>query len=301
MVTRPSINRQRGLYRIGRYDEAGENYRILLDKLPGSSAFSRQAVLAELRGNLPLAEQFWKAAIDTDRSDAPENAAWARVQLGAFYFTTGKLESAKGQFETALKVYPAYPAALAGLGRVAAARHDDSKAIEHYRAATAAVPQPEYIAALADLYTRDNQPQQASRQTSLMGVFSQLFEANGIRNDLTLILFDLDHGNAGPETLERARLAFEERPSLAAADIYAWALYRNGRLEDAQAYSERALRLGTQEPLYLFHAAVIAHARRDDGTARTHLERLMALNPEFSVMHSAEAAALLKQLKAASK
>ncbi len=282
---------------LGRYDEAGENYRLFLDNAPGSSAFSRQAAIAEVRGNLPLAEQFWKAAMDADRADAPENAAWARVQLGTLYFTTGKLDLSKEQLESALRVYPGYPSALAGLGRVAAARGDYSQAIERYRAANAGIPQPEYVAALADVYTRDGKPGPATQQAALMGVFSQLFQANGIRNDLTLILFDLDHGQASPATVDRARLAYEERPSLAAADIYAWALYRTGNLDEAEAYASQALRLGTQEPLYLFHAAVIAAARGDSTAARLRIERVLALNPQFAVLQSTEAAALAGQLK----
>ena len=106
------------------YDPATTNYRVYLDKAPGSSAFSRQASIAELNGNVPLAEQFWQAAIDADRTGSPETSAWARVQLGTLYFNTGQIDKAGQQFNTAVQVFPGYHAALAGQGQILAARKD---------------------------------------------------------------------------------------------------------------------------------------------------------------------------------
>ena len=282
---------------VGKYDEATENYRVYLEKAAGSSAFARQAVLAELRGNVPLAEQFWQAAIGSDRSDAPEGAAWAQVQLGNLQFANGLLGSAGTAFETALKVYPGYPAAEAGVARVATAQGESAKAIAFYQKSTAAVPQPEYVAALGDLLQQAGRTAEAQRQFGLIDVIRQLFDANGVRNDLTLILFALDHGATGPETLERAQTAYEQRPSLAAADVYAWALYRAGRYDEARTKSSEALRLGTKDPLFLFHAGMIAKAQGDTAAARDLLGRLKTLNARFSPLHAAEAAQALKEVQ----
>lgn len=280
---------------LGNYAAASEHYGFFLEKAPGFSAFSRQAALAELRGNLPLAEQFWKAAIDADRADVPENSAWARVQLGTFYFTTGRLKESKAEFERALEVYPGYAAAVAGKARVAAARGDDDEAIELYRLATATVPQPDYVAALGDALQRAGKSAEVERQFALMGAIKTLFKANGVRSDLTLILFELDHGRDAAALAAEARLAYEERPSVAGADLYAWALYRAGRLDEARRLSDEALAQGTQDPMLLFHAGTIAFAQGDLEAARGRLEAVKKLNPEFSVLHAAEAADLLRR------
>jgi Flp pilus assembly protein TadD len=116
-----------------------------------------------------------------------------------------------------------------------------------------------------------------------------LFESNGIRNDLTLILFQLDHEPVDDALVASAGAAYGVRPSIAAADAYGWALYRAGRFEEAEKYAAEALHLGTKEPLYLFHAGMIAAARGDSATARQHLEAALELNPNFHPLH-AEAA-----------
>jgi tetratricopeptide (TPR) repeat protein len=130
-----------------------------------------------------------------------------------------------------------------------------------------------------------------------MGAIGQLFDANGVRNDLTLTLFALDHGQATPDALERARIAYEDRPSLAAADVYAWALYRAGDFAAARQHAEEALRLGTKEPLYLFHAGMIANAQGDTAAAISYLASARKLNGHFSVAFAGEAATTLKQLQ----
>lgn len=269
------------LMALGRYDEAGAAYRAYLDKAPGFSAFSRQAVFAETYGNIDVAVQFWKAAIDSTKVESPVDSAWARVQLGNFYATVGQLDEASDELGTALRVYPGYALALAGEGRVAAMRGDYKKAEGLYQQAVAKIPSPEFVAPLVDVAAAAGDRAEAERQAALLGAIGQLFEANGIRNDLTLILFKLDHGQAGPETLAAAKAAYEERPSLAAADVYAWALYRAGQFEEAKGYSKEALRLGTREPLYLFHAGMIARANGDEARAQESFAQAARINPRF--------------------
>jgi tetratricopeptide (TPR) repeat protein len=273
------------LLALGRYDEAGADYRLLLEKAAGPAAHARNAALAEVYGNTDLAAQFWQAAIDSDSQDAPEASAWARVQLANLHWLTGNLDRASYEYETALTVFPGYGAAEAGLGRVAAAEGDDSEAIEHYQRAVAVQPLPEWVDALGDLLMRDGQATEAERQFALVRAMGQLYDANGVLNDLTLILFELDHSGDPTTLVERARQAYEARPSLAAADTHAWALYRAGRRDEARVKSDEALRLGTKDPLYLFHAAVIADAQGDIAAARDFLKSLHELNPQFSVQH----------------
>ncbi len=284
------------LMALGRYDEAGAAYRAYLDKAPGFSAFSRQAVFAETYGNVDVAVQFWNAAIDSTKVESPVDSAWARVQLGNLYATNGRLDAASKQLSTALRVYPEYALALAGEGRVAAMRGDYRKAEGLYQQAVAKLPSPEFIAPLVDVAAAAGDTAEAERQAALIGAIGQLFEANGIRNDLTLILFKLDHGQARPATLAAAKAAYEDRPSLAAADLYAWALYRSGQFEEAKGYSKEALRLGTKEPLYLFHAGMIAKASGDSAAARSFLGSALELNSQFHPRFAEEASAALKEL-----
>ena len=281
---------------LGQYDQATANYRTYLEKAPGSSAFSREASIAELNGNVPLAEQFWQAAIDADRTGSPETSAWARVQLGTLYFNIGQIDKASEQFNTAAKVFPGYHAALAGQGKVLAARKDYSGAIEKYTQATAHVPVADYVAALVDLNNQVGNAAQAKRSDGLMAAIDQLYQANGIVAELSVIIYGTDHGAEPVALLARAREAYADRPGVQAADTLAWALYRAGKLDEAAEYIQHALRFNTQDPLFHFHAGMIANARGDSVAARDHLQRVHDLNPRFSVLHAPEAEVALKAL-----
>ena len=283
---------------LGRYKEAGDDYRKYLELAPGFSAFSREAIYAETNGNIALAEQFWTAAINATRLESPIDSAWARVQLGNLQAANGKLDDAEAEFDMALKVFPRYPLAEAGQARVATMRGDFDEALALYAAVVAKFPSPEFVAPYAEAALAAGETAVAARQAALMTALGALSEANGIRNDLTLILFELDHGDAAA-ALPKAEAAYRERPSLAAADSYAWALYRAGRFDEAAEFSTEALRLGTKEPLYFFHAGVIAAARGDAAGSDQLLRSALDINPEFHPIHAREAELTLKQLEAA--
>jgi Flp pilus assembly protein TadD len=87
-----------------------------------------------------------------------------------------------------------------------------------------------------------------------------------------------------------ARAAHDARPSVQADDVLAWALYRNGRCAEAQRYSTRALRLGTEDALAFFHRGVIERCLGNDDAARRWLRRALDLNAGFSPQWSPVAA-----------
>jgi len=284
-------------FALGKYAEATESYKFYLDNAPGFGASVRQAALAEIRGNVALAEQFWQAAIRAEEVSGPENAAWARVQLGNLYATNGEQGKAKREFEDSLRTYPGYHLAQAGLARVAAASGDYAGAITLYQQATARIPTLEFVVALGEVFERAGRPQEAARQYALVGAIGELLTAAGVRSDLSLILFELDHGANLAGQVDVARRAYEERPSVNGADIYAWALFRAGRCDEARAKSDEALRLGTLEPILYFHAGMIAEKQGDTERAKTLLRKAIATNPSFSLRFENEARETLKALE----
>ena len=80
-----------------------------------------------------------------------------------------------------------------------------------------------------------------------------------MNTDLEIALFEADHAGPGSAraALRAARAEWEKRTSVHVADALAWALYANGRYREAAAASEQALRLGTRNALFLFHAGMI--------------------------------------------
>jgi tetratricopeptide (TPR) repeat protein len=283
------------LFALGRYSEAGDEFAIVLEEAPGPAAFARQAAFAEVRGKHAVAEQFWRAAIDSEQ-EQPENLAWAHVQLGTLYFSTGQLGDAADAFERALAAFDGYPAALAGLARVAASRGALERAADLFSAAIERAPQAEYAGELGDVFAAMGDDATAERQYALVGALRQLFEANGVAEDLAIVQFEIDHGAVDRAVVERARALAAERPSVEALDALAWAHYRNGDFARAQAAMSDALEAGTLSPRLAFHAAAIAFANGDVPAAQEHFERLDDLNAEFSVLYAREIADLRETL-----
>ncbi len=171
------------------------------------------------------------------------------------------------------------------------------EAISSYQAIVKRLPLPEFVIALGDLYEATGKPAEAQKQYDLVRAMQQLNASAGMDVDMELALFDADHGAEPQAVLARARGAYARRPSIYAADVLAWALYRAGDYAEAQRYSAEALRLGTRDALLRYHAGMIAEALGDNAAAREHLEQALAINPHFSVRHAPIARATLEKLR----
>ncbi len=285
------------LVALGQYDEAGEAYQRVTSEAPGLSSFSRLAYLFELRGELETAELMWRNALSTDSGRRPENTAWARVQLGNYYFNIGEIGPAEDEYDHALKALPDYVHALAGLAKVDAARGDYDDAALLYNRVVARYPIPEYVAALGDVHLLAGRRDDAEKQYDLVVAIDRLYKASGINTDLQMALFFADHDLNIDEAVRQARGVYEERPSIQAADVLAWALYKSGQYKEARAYSREALRLGTQDALMLFHAGMIYNGLGEYQKARDHLERAIQINPGFSVLYAGTAVDTLQELQ----
>jgi Tfp pilus assembly protein PilF len=122
----------------------------------------------------------------------------------------------------------------------------------------------------------------------------------GLDVDLELALFEAEHGDDPRATVENARRAYASRPSIQAADVLAWALYQAGEYEAAQSYSHEALRLGTQDAAKYYHAGMIAYRLGQTTQAAAYLERALAINPYFSILHAESARETLLALQTSS-
>jgi tetratricopeptide (TPR) repeat protein len=281
---------------LGMYEEAIASYQEMVDRRPDFASFSRVAHARELYGDPEGAIEAMEFALQAG-SGTPENVAWAHVQLGNLWFTSGELGEARKAYGLSTKTIDAYAPALAGRARVATARGDLDRAATLYRQAFNRMPLPEYAIALGDVYAAMGETDKAKQQYDFVGSMDKLLRKNGVDTDLEIALFNADHDIDLRSSLEKARAAYDARPSIHAADVLGWTLYKAGNYEEAQKYSSEALRLGTRDPLKLFHAGMIAKALGRDEQAREYLQRAIDLNPHFSLLYADEAADSLKTLK----
>lgn len=279
---------------LGRYEEAGAAAQRLVDLRPGVAAFSRIAYIRELRGDSAGAIQAMAMAADVPLPGT-EAHLWSLTQLGHLHFRQGDWQRAEQTYQTALSYRADYPFAQAGMARVRAARGEFAPAIDQYAALTERLPLPEFLLPLGELYTRTGQPEEAESVWALLRTIQTLNASAGMNTDLEMALFEADFGD--PTTaLAMAQAAYAQRPSVHAADALAWAHYRNGNFAEANDYAQKALRLGTEDPLLLFHAGRIAYAAGHTDDALAHLQRALALNPEFSILYAPQAREIVSRI-----
>lgn len=282
---------------LGRYPEAIATFQAMVDLRPDLASLARVSYARELMGDRAGAIEAMEQAA-TAGAASPENVAWTEVQLGALLFGQGDVDEAERRYRRALVVLPDYVYALAGLGRVAAARGDVDGAIASYTLAIQRLPAPEFVIALGDVLLVAGRSDEAEQQYALVGAMQALYAANGVDTDVEMALFDADHGRDLPGTVARAQAAFARCPSIRAADVLSWTLYQSGRYAAAREASRQALRLGTQDALMLFHAGMIEAGLGETAAAVDYLQRALQLNPAFSVRYAEQARATLRGLGA---
>jgi tetratricopeptide (TPR) repeat protein len=282
---------------LGMYDAAIDSYQEMVNRRPDFASFTRVAYARELYGDPEGAIEAMESALQAG-SGVPENMAWAYAQLGNLWFSSGDLQEAAKAYDLSARTFDNYAPALAGRAKVAAAKGDLERAADLYQQAFNRMPLPEYAIALGDVYTEMGDKQKAEEQYNLIREIDKLYRANGVNTDLEIALFYADHNLELQNSLEKARSAYEERPSIHAADTLAWTLYKTGDYQEAQRYVSEALKLGTRDPLKLFHAGMIARALGQNERARAYLQQAVEISPHFSLLYSDAATAELKDLRA---
>jgi len=284
------------LMELGQYDEAADAYQKMMSLRPNQASYNRASYYRWVMGDAEGAIAIMQRAIEAG-SSAPENTAWCLVDLGNLYFKTGRMEQAAAAFSEALRTFSGYHPAHAGLARVLQAQGKTAEAIENFKRAQAVVPMPEYAAALAELFERTGQKAAARQQLELLDVVDRMVKANNEKTNRNLALVFADQGRKLDRALELAQAELEVRGDVYTYDALAWALYKNGRYVEAEQAAGKALRFGTPEPAFYFHAGMIASALRKEPEAAKRLQHALALNRHFDPRHAEIAEVTLRTVQ----
>ncbi len=287
------------LLELGDYERAEIAFKkiTLLDRGASHSSETRFARLAQLKGDNAGAQKHFSAALTLalNQSAPPrETVAWLRWQLGETAFSVGDYETAEKHYRDSLVTYPDYYRAVASLGRIRAANNDLTGAIEQYEKTVRLLPDPQFVAALGDLYKLAGREEDAKKQYELVEQIGRLGQLNGALYNRGLALFYADHDLKADEAYKLASREYEVRRDVYGADALAWTALKAGKLAGAQTAIKDALRLGTRDARIFYHAAMIAQASGDDAAVSDFLQRALELNPRFDPLQSAIAKTLLE-------
>ncbi len=282
------------LIELGRYPEAFDTFQRMVDLRPSLTAYTRVSYAQELQGNVDGAIQSMQAAGEaaSNRSDQ----AFTEFQLAELYWNSGKTDEAITHYRRSAQLDPSYLPPAAALARASFFTGRPQDAIKQYADVTQRNPFPQYVGDYSDVAALTGKNDLAKQQLAVLDAQDRLFKANGVNVDVELALFNADHGIDLPGSLTAAQNEWSKRKSVVVADSLAWALHANGRDQEALDYANQALHLGSRNALYFYHRARIQEALHNPGAAKADLGQALAINPNFSVLHSQDARQWATQL-----
>ncbi len=284
-----------GLIETGRYGEAARTLERMVALKPNLAAYSRISYYRELHGDLPGAAQALRLAISAGAGTV-EGTAYVRSLLGDLQAVRGRYGAAAHAYREAIFLDPGYRRAEIGLALLAAGRGELGSAIATIRAQLGDAPSPDVLLQLGEL------EQAAGRTAAARGHYAQAseLEAQGLREgagyDAGVTLNEAEHGDSAL-AVEYGRRAWRSAPSVSSADAYSWALYRDGRIERASRLSAEAMRLGSRDPEFGFHAGMIAAAAGQETRAKRLLSTLLERTPGFNALYAPQAERTLSRLR----
>ena len=281
------------LVELGRYREAERTLQRFVDLRPGLAAYTRVSYFRELHGDLRGAATALRLAVAAG-GPTTEDIAYVQGLLGSAELNASRLGAARRAFDAASAAVPGYPAAAAGRARLAAATGRLGEATRGWRRLVARQPLPEYAIALGEIQLaaarrlearRAGDPRTgaraarlraaARRDLALVRAQERLLAANGVNSDVELAIFEADHGDRS-RGVALARAAWAQAPSVRSADALGWALTRSGRPHAGLRWARQALRLGSLDPVFRYHAGLAALDADRTPEGRRHLRLALA-------------------------
>lgn len=199
-------------------------------------------------------------------------------------------------YADALARLPGFGAAEAGMARLAATGGDRAGAIRRLRPLVGRLPLPQFVVDLGETELAAGRQSEARRDLALLDAQQRLLRASGVEPDAQTALHEADHGDPR-RAVSLGRTAWAAAPSVRSADALGWALTRSGQPEAGLRWARRALRLGSRDPYFLYHAGIAAQRSGRSADARRWLGRALRQAPRFSAYHAPRAARALRAVE----
>ena len=256
----------------GNYDEAEKAAQWALDMRPGEiSGLTRAAYLRELFGDIQGAVDLMQSAYVKTAPSEVEDRAWILTQFAHLQLLNGKPDVAEPALADALKLFPGYHYALGNLVKVRIAQKRYDEAVVAAKDFCKAAPHPENLFVLGEALAKAGKADEATKAFSDFEA-KALAESDGPDNaNRELVFYYVDYAKKPTEALRIAKKEMERRQDIFTRDACAWALQANGEFASAKKEMEIAISIGIHDPVFFYHAGIIAGKNGDNDKAHSLL------------------------------
>jgi tetratricopeptide (TPR) repeat protein len=284
-----------GQVESGRYGAAARTLQHYVDRRPELGSYARISYLRELHGDVRGAIRAMELAASAAGGERSANAVYATTLLGKLHADQGDYATAAREFQRVLALKPGYPDAMLGLAAIEFGRGQTEAALDLYSDVQRHIAAPDHAFLLGEAEEAAGHRAAADRAYQAAREAFDAEAAQGANTATERAVFEASHGDPA-RAVELGRFAWHYTPSVRAADAYSWALSSAGRDREALVMSRHAMRLGSRDPLFLYHAGIVALRAGQPERARSFLGRLVAQTPQFHPLYSPRAQRALRGL-----
>ncbi len=284
------------LSELGRYDEAVACAQRLVDLKPGPQSYTRIALLRELHGDAEGALEIWSRALACGERTGID-FAWSATQVGDVQLRRGNVETAQGAYEQALEALPGFYLARLGMARCCVARGALALAESILSGLAESHGDVATLALLSDVQRALGHEEDADATVEAMLQGEAFSASQGAPDPRGLALYFADHDR----DTARAVMMMKDAggPTVANEDVRAWASFVAGDLAAAREHARAARRIGSRNPLVLFHAGAIELRAGDTEEGRALVEAALAAGLRADLIAAGRARELLSGVKSA--
>jgi tetratricopeptide (TPR) repeat protein len=265
---------------LGDYREAEINAQWMMNMRPNNTpALLVGAKLRMLYGDAHGAVDFLNRAYSQTSPTEVEDLAWIANQIASIEIESGHADLAADTLEGAERIFSRYPYTIENLARVRMAQNRVSDAIQLWMEAARIDKDPHILYELARAREAAGQAQNAHATYAQFENLASAPEKATDSSTLDLILMYADSTASAPNALKLAQQKIAACQDVWTLDALAWALYANGRYQDADAAVQKAIAVGIQSAQIFDHAGHIAQKLNHSADASKYFGLALQANP----------------------
>ena len=245
------------LLELGDYAQAFAAFDKMVSLRPSATAYARVAYARELRGDLDGAFAAMQLAAAAAPPQDAEAQAWYATQLGELHLKRGQFAEADREFRRAAFLYPNYPLAMVGQGKVKVARGETDAALGIYLEQLKRTPSLDLASRIGDLYAGLGDAERAEHYYQLA---EDLAGPAITQTEANLAVFLADHDRKLDQAVRIAEAVAATRHDIFTDDALAWVYFKAGRVKEAREALKRATRTGSRDARIRSHEAAIRAA-----------------------------------------